>query len=102
MESYRVYKSLPVDDFMDMTSFVVAKIGLDLIPLIQNTNQFRKIESHTDEYIKERFILDTKKQLELCYEHLEKEMNVMEMDRYYMFVPIKKNQFYHEMDRNVR
>lgn len=90
MESYRVYKSLPVDDFMEMTAFVMAKVGLSLTPLIQNTNYFRRSESHTDNYIKERFISDVRKTITTNYENLEEDMSILDMDKYYAFIPAPK------------
>lgn len=104
MESYRVYKSLPVDDFMEMTAFVMAKAGVSLIPLIQDFNHFRKtIENHTDaylkkrfaanhtdEYLKEEFIAKVRKLIDSSEDRLIVGVDVFEDVKYYMFLFKKK------------
>lgn len=42
MESYRVYKSLPLDDFMDNVMFIIGKANLHLVTLVQVTNRLKK------------------------------------------------------------
>lgn len=90
MESYRIYKSLPVDDFMEMTTFVVAKTGLLLTGLEQDMNYKRK--KYPNEDIKTQFIEETKKLLSINDSKLEKNMSIFDMEKYYLFIPTVKKQ----------
>lgn len=87
MESYRIYKSLPVNDFMAMTEFAVAKVGLILTPLIQNFNYYRKRESCTEDSLKKRFMESVRQTLEKEESRLERGCDITELSEYYMLVP---------------
>lgn len=57
VEVHRIYKSLPLDDFIDMTSFVFAKGGLLLTSLIQNFNYEKSYwTDKSEEELKEIFM----------------------------------------------
>lgn len=92
MESYRIYKSLPLEDFMDNITFVVAKAGLYLVPLIQNVNYLRKCEPHSEEYWKEHFMDCAIKTMERHTDKMERHMQITEFEKFFMFVPFSKKE----------
>lgn len=79
MESYRIYKSLPLDDFMDNVQFVIAKCGLLITPLIQNVNYLRKALPRSDHYWKKRFMDDVRSLILKEESNLTREVIVQDM-----------------------
>lgn len=59
MRNDRLYKSLSLKDFMEQLCFVVAKGGLYLVPLVQESNYertFEKMKAKTDDELKVCFV----------------------------------------------
>lgn len=44
-EFHRIYKSLDFEDFLDETSFILAKGGMSCLPFVQDANYRKKIYS---------------------------------------------------------
>ena len=42
VEFHRIYKSLDFEDFLEETSFIMAKGGMDCLPYIQDANCLKK------------------------------------------------------------
>ena len=87
MESYRVYKSLPLEDFMDNVTFIVAKIGMYAIPVIQNINYLRKVKDESDDYWKRYFMEVVQKDILRNEDKLDRNITISELERCYLFVP---------------
>lgn len=54
VEFHRIYKSLPLDDLMEMMSFVFAKANVYLVPIIQDINYQKKERKETS--LKQQFL----------------------------------------------
>jgi len=92
MESYRVYKSLPLNDFMGMTSFVVAKAGLLITPMIQNMNydKLHALSSLSDSELKSAFMSNVFRFIEKNKDIMEQELLLTESSDFYLIVPKQK------------
>lgn len=87
MESYRIYKSLPLEDFEDCFAFVMAKVGLDITPIIQDTNWLKKEKPQSEDYWKEYLVTEIGKAILFCGAKLERNVFLSEEERYYFVVP---------------
>lgn len=87
MESYRVYKSLSLEDFMDDVTFIVAKIGMYAIPIVQNINYLRKVKNESDDYWKRYFVEVIQKDILTNESKLDRNITISELERCYLFVP---------------
>lgn len=92
MESYRIYKSLPLNDFMDMTSFVVAKAGLLITPVIQNMNYNRlnALSSLSEPELKAAFMSKVISFIEKSKVDMENELLITDVSNFYLIVPKTK------------
>jgi hypothetical protein len=89
MESYRIYKALPVDAFMEETSFVVAKVGLLLTPVIQDINYYRH-RFPLEHCAREIFMKRVRKAVVEAEEHLNRELQILDMGQYFFLMPFEK------------
>ena len=85
MESYRVYKSLSLEDFMDNVAFIVAKIGIYVIPVVQNINYLRKVKDESNDYWKRHFIEVVQKAILTNESELDRNIAISELERCYLF-----------------
>lgn len=87
MESYKIYKSLPLEDFEDCFSFVMAKVGLDITPIVQDINWLKKEKPQSEDYWKEYMVTEIGKTILACENELERNVFLSEAERYYYIVP---------------
>ena len=84
MESYQVYRSLSLEYFMDNVAFVVAKIGIYVVPIIQNINYLRQVKNESDDYWKQHF-MEVVQQIILTNENkLYRNIIISKMERCYL------------------
>lgn len=95
MESYRVYKSLSLDDFMDNVQFVTAKSGLLIAPLIQDINYKRHQNLQSEDFWKRRFMDNVQDLLNHERHNLNGELRVTDMGSfgYWEFLPVQKKKY---------
>lgn len=80
MLHYRVYHRLPLEDFMEHFSFVIAKCGYLVTPIIQDINYMRTVHKEkTKEDWKTEFVQKLKKELNRC----NKVCNITYTEKYY-------------------
>jgi hypothetical protein len=91
MESYRVYKSLPLSEYMDMTSFVMAKIGVLMTPDIQDINYLKAMHEYSDDELKQQFVQRVLKELTKAEKEGREFYHYTDMGAYLMFVPARKS-----------
>lgn len=89
MESYRVYKSLPLNDFMDDVQFIVAKCGLLITPIIQDINYLKHNDLHSEHYWKQHFMIKVQNMLAKEKDNINCDIDVTDMGSfgYWVFVP---------------
>lgn len=94
MESYRVYKNLPLNDFMDDVQFIVAKCGLIITPIIQDINYLKHNDLHSEHYWKQHFMDKVQNMLVKEKDNLNCDINVTDMGsfEYWDFVPTRKKE----------
>ena len=82
---HRIYKSLPLEDFMDHFCFALASASYYALPEIQHVNWFRKVNEVSDEEAKKLFLRNIRKDLEFARENhkLSKEVSIFDDPRYY-------------------
>ena len=92
MESYRVYKSLPLDDFMNNVQFIVAKCGLLITPIIQDINYLKHNDLHSEHYWKQLFMNKVQNMLIKEKDNLNCDIDVTDMGSfgYWTFIPRRK------------
>lgn len=92
MESYRVYKSLPLDDFMNNVQFIVAKCGLLITPIIQDINYLKHNDLHSEHYWKQHFMNKVQNMLIKEKDNLNCDIDVTDMGSfgYWTFIPRRK------------
>lgn len=103
MESYRVYKSLLLDDFMDHVQFIVAKCGLLITPLIQDINYLRQKQPdlHPEDYWKDHFMNKIQDLLVKEKDNLDCSITVTDMGSwgFWEFFPVRKKECFMSDDK---
>lgn len=82
---HRIYKSLPLEDFMDHFCFALTPASYYALPEIQHINWIRKANELSDEEAKKLFLKDIRKDLEFARENHKhgKEVSIFDDTRYY-------------------
>lgn len=90
MESYRIYKNLPLTDFMDDVAFVAAKVGYYMEPMLQEVNHLREIVNQKDDCWKDWLITHLQVEIHSHYRSLDRDLAISDFGKYYMFIPLEK------------
>lgn len=91
METHRVYKALPLNEFMAHVSFVVAKANYSLTSLVQHINYLTHAAPDTDEYWKRFFVAEVARHLEKASEYLDRQVDIMDEGGFYCFRLLDKD-----------
>lgn len=91
---HRIYKSLPLEDFMDHFCFALTSASYYALPEIQHINWIRKVNGLSDEEAKKLFLKDIRRDLDFAEENnkLSKEVSIFDDSRYYEVILAKKDE----------